>query len=93
MCGYFSGLSSPSVTEMITTLALLAEVEQRRADQVADVLDEEPAIPASGRSACERPLQHGGVEMAAGAGVDLDRTGAGAADPLGVERRSPGRPR
>ena len=71
MCGYFSGLSSPSVTEMTTTLARLAQVEQRRADQVADVLDEHHADPAAGASAVQRPAHHVGVEVAAGAGVDL----------------------
>ena len=57
MCGYFSGLSSPSVTEIDHHLAALAEVEERRADQVADVLDEQQRCraPGAGRRAPGRP--------------------------------------
>ena len=86
MCGYFSGLSSPSVTEMTTTLRVLADVEERRADQVADVLDEQQRARRAGRASRSARLHHRGVEVAAGAGVDLDGAGAGARDPVGVER-------
>src|SRR5712664_2802201 len=41
MWGYFSGLSSPSVTEAITTLGPSPRSKERGAHQVADVLDEE----------------------------------------------------
>lgn len=37
--GYLSGLSSPSVIDIITTPRALAQVEQRGADKVADILD------------------------------------------------------
>ena len=79
MCGYFSGLSSPSVTEMTTTLRCLAEVEQRRADQVADVLDEQE-LPSSGCSALE------------GAGAPWSASRWQPAPVLTWTARAPGRP-
>ena len=85
MCGYFSGLSSPSVTEMTTTLRVLAEVEQGRADEVADVLDEHARCRPRARASRARWATIVGVEVAAGAGVDLHGAGARPADPLGVE--------
>jgi hypothetical protein len=39
--GYLIGLSSPSATDSATTLTWLAEVVNRRADEIADVLDEQ----------------------------------------------------
>ena len=65
--------------------AVLAHVEQRRADQVADVLDEQQR-PLARVQRAERPLDHRGVEVAAGTGVDLDGVGAGAGDALGIGR-------
>ena len=85
MSGYLSGLSSPSVTESTTTLSRLAEVEGGRADEVADVLDEQHAA-RRGRQRLERVADHVRVEMAALAGVDLDRRRAGGADPLRIVR-------
>ena len=84
MCGYFSGLSSPSVTEITTTLAVLADVEQRRADQVADVLHEQQRALRR-VELVQRAVHHLRVEVAARAGVDLHGPGAGAPDPVGVE--------
>jgi hypothetical protein len=37
MCGYLSGLSSPSVTERMATFACSAQVEQSWTDQIADL--------------------------------------------------------
>ncbi|OIQ98697.1 hypothetical protein GALL_191970 [mine drainage metagenome] len=61
----------------------LAQIEGRRTDQVADVLDHQQRAPGELQS-LQRPADHLRVEMAAAAGVDLDRAGAGGADPLGV---------
>ena len=47
MCGYFSGLSVPSVTEITTTFAALAEIEQCRADEISDILDEYNKVPGA----------------------------------------------
>jgi len=64
----------------------LAEVEARRAHEIADVLDHEDCT-------CRRyePVDsladHVGVEVTALAGVDLDSARAGRADPIGVVAR------
>ena len=92
MCGYFSGLSSPSVTERITDLGALAEIEQRRADEIADVLDHDDGA-GGGPQFLQPARDHVGFEMASRPGVDLHRRGARGADALAVDRRSPGRPR
>ena len=64
----------------------LAQIEGRRADQVADVLDEQDA--ALGRvQVFERMPDHVRVEMAALAGVDLDCRNARRPDAVGVVGR------
>ncbi len=64
-------------------LVRLAEVERGRADEIADVLDEEHRL--LGRlQPLERAFHHARVEVAALAGVDLQRGRAGRADALGV---------
>ena len=83
MSGYFwSGLSSPSVTDRMATL-VLAEVEGCRADEVADVLDQEQrfVLRLQGAAWRGRPCT---VEVAALAGIDLRGRHAGGADALGV---------
>ena len=61
----------------------LAQVEERRADEVADVLDEDDrAGPRVERP--ERLGDHRGVEVAAGPGVDLHGRRARGLDPAGV---------
>ena len=85
MYGYFSGLSVALGDRDDHHLGALAEVEQRRADQVADVLDEHQRAVRRVELG-QRRAHHLGVEVTAGAGVDLDHRAAGAADPLGVER-------
>ena len=65
---------------------LLAQVEQGRADQVADVLDHDQR-PA-GRVEQAQPLGHHlGVEVTACPGVDLHHLAARGADAPGVQRR------
>ena len=97
-------------------LGVFAQIPQRRADEVADVLDEQQRIGGAywwcpwscvvlvvmmvvmamvcvgrcNRGKTARPPW--GVEVAALAGVDLDRAGAGGADAVGVGW-SAGRPR
>lgn len=66
-------------------LVCLAQVEGGGTDEVADTLDEEK--PArSQRQMIERVTHHMRVEMAAFAGIDLDRRRAGGADALGIVR-------
>ena len=60
-----------------------AEVEQRRADEVPDVLDDDDR-PRVGIELGERPGHHCGIEVAARASIDLDCARTGGADPLGV---------
>ncbi len=43
ICGYLSGLSSPSVTERTATLCR-SRIEAGRADQIADVFDKQNAV-------------------------------------------------
>ena len=63
----------------------LAEIERRRAHEIADVLDEKHRI-VFGLKTLQRALDHAGVEMAALAGIDLQCARAGRADPVGVVR-------
>src|SRR5258708_8050897 len=62
------------------------QIEERGADQVADVLDEEQR-PRGRLQHMEPARQHLGVEVAAAAGVDLHGARAGGADALGVAQR------
>ncbi len=64
-------------------LVALTEIEAGRADQIADVLDKHNAAVVQ-RQALHRIMDHLCVQVTAFAGVDLDRRGAGGADPLGV---------
>jgi hypothetical protein len=83
MFGYLSGLSSPSVTERITTLC--ASPRSNSAGQTRL-----PTFSISSRPPCVQvePLEgvadHVRVEVAALAGVHLDGLRAGGADALGV---------
>ena len=62
---------------------MLAEVEQGRADQVADVLHEEQR--AVGRRKClDGALHHAGVQMAPSTGVHLDGARSGPLDAFRV---------
>ena len=56
-----------------------AKVEPGRADEIADVLDEDDR-PFGGGEMLDRMPDHMGIEMTALAGVDLDGGGAGGAD-------------
>ena len=85
MCGYLIGLSSPSVTETHHDLGELAQVEEGRADQVADVFDHHQRFLGGIELPSARSHQSS-VEMAAGAGVDLHDPRAGGMDALGVAR-------
>jgi len=67
-------------------LAALAEVEQRRADQVTDVLHEHQG------ARCRIQLvqcvpHHRGIQVAAGPGVDLHHVTPRTPDPIRVQRR------
>ena len=64
-------------------LVRLAEVERRRTDQIADVLDEQEASRLW-IEPLERMRHHVRVEMAALSGIDLHRAHSGCADALGV---------
>ena len=64
-------------------LGALAEIEHRRADEIADILDHHHR--ARGGLQLHQPARHHvGLEMAAGAGVDLHDRRAGGADALPV---------
>ncbi len=65
--------------------APLPQVEQRRAHEVAHVLDHHHR-PGGGRQLGEAARHHLGVEVAAGARVDLHRRRPGGADALAVVR-------
>jgi hypothetical protein len=67
-------------------LGAFAQIEQRRADQIADVFDHQHGL---GRRVELRqpPRQHVGFEVATGARIDLDRGGAGGANTLGIVQR------
>jgi hydrogenase expression/formation protein HypE len=71
MCGYLSGLSSPSVVEAMTTRAPLAEIEQRRADQVAHVLHERGGAERRGQLAAALGPSIRASRWQPGPGVDL----------------------
>ena len=73
-------------------LVRLAEVEGGRADQVADILDEQQAARRGGELV-ERMADHVGVEMAALAGVDLHGGGRRWRGCARHRRWSAGRPR
>jgi len=75
----------PWSTAAAVDLGLLADVEQRRADQVADILDEQQGS-GLGVQSVDGPLHHRGVQVTARPDVHLDRAGSRAPDPLGVER-------
>ena len=85
MCGYFSGLSVPSVTEASTTRA--ASPRSNRAGQTRlptfSMTTTEPRRRVQG---AQRAADHGRVEVAARAGVDLDHLAARGADAVGVQR-------
>ena len=87
--GYFSGLSSPSVTEQTITRASSPISKLGRADEVADVLDDSRSISSSG-SARDRRADHVRVEVAlaaeAGVGVELGDRHVQAGEAVGVQR-------
>ena len=64
-------------------LGSLTEIEERGADQVADVLDEDDRARLR-LELGQRARHHLRVEVATGAGVDLHGARAGRADPVGV---------
>ena len=64
-------------------LGPLAEIEQCRAYQVADVLDQDNGT-GQRLELLHAARQHVRLQMAAGTGVDLDHRAAGGADALGV---------
>ena len=70
MCGYLSGLSSPSVTEAITTRALSPRSKSAGHTRLP-TFSMNRSAPPRGCSCVEAAADHGGVEVAAGAGVDL----------------------
>ena len=67
-------------------MAGLAQIECRRTDEIADVLDEQDTAGLAIQSVIG--LAHRvGVEMTAAPGIDLHRLRTGLANPLGVVRR------
>ena len=84
MWGYLIGLSSPSVTDAMTTLDSLAQVEQAPGRRGCPRF--RSGRPNSiGGSSCSQALgQHDGVQVAARAGIDLDDAAAGRPDAFGV---------
>ena len=73
-------------------LVRFPKIEARRADEVADILDEQEAAGLS-PDVVERGANHAGFEVATLAGVDLNRASAGGPDALGVIVGLLGRPR
>ena len=83
MSGYLSGLSSPSVTENTTTLC--ASPRSNAAGQTRlPTFSMNSALPGTGPSVSTAWRDHMRVEMAALAGVDLQRRRAGRPNALGV---------
>ena len=80
MLGYFSGLSLGDRGD--DHLVCLAQVETRRADQVADVLDEQHTVVDV--QFAEGPVDHFCVQVAALAGIHLQGGNAGGADTIRV---------
>ena len=65
-------------------LGVLTDIEQRWADQVADVLDEEPGSRL--RIQClDRLLDHRCIEVASGSGIHLNCAGASPPDAVTVK--------
>ena len=86
MCGYLSGLSAPSVTEMTTTL--LCSPRSNSAGQTRLPTFSMNSSDSGLRVECvQGAAHHVGVEVAARSGVDLHGARAGGADSLGVEQR------
>ena len=86
MCGYFSGLSVPSVTEMTTTL--LCSPRSKSAGQTRfPTFSMNSKESLSGAQGVKSTFDHLGVEVATRAGVDLHRARPGGGDPVGVEQR------
>ena len=87
--GYLSGLSSPSVTEHDHHARVLADAELGRADEVADVLDDQQ-VDLVERQRRDRRADHVRVEVAlaaeAGVGVELDHGHVQAGEAIGVQR-------
>ena len=81
--GYFSGLSSPSVTDERDHVDGLAEVVDGGADEVADVLDEQIVELAPGK-VVQRVVDHLGVEVTGRSGRDRLAPNARGPQPLGV---------
>ena len=85
MCGYLSGLSSPSVTEKIATLA--RSPKSNKAGQTRlPIFSINTTEPGGGLQLGEPARDHQRIEMAAGAGVDLHDRRTGGADALAVVR-------
>ena len=96
MSGYLSGLSSPSATERDHRAGVLAHPELGRADQVADVLDQEQVDLVEGERR-QRRAHHVGVQVALaaepGVGVELGDRHVQSGEPVGVEACPARRPR
>ena len=83
MGGYFSGLSSPSVTDSSTTRRSSPKSYCGGTDEIADVLDDEE-IQAGQVQLLQSAGHHVRFEMADRAGGDLHHRRAGLAQALGV---------
>src|SRR5215468_1526561 len=70
ICGYFSGFVRSIGDRHDDDPAALPQVEQRRTDQVADVLDEQYR-PLCRLEHPQRAGQHPGIQVAPGPGIDL----------------------
>src|SRR5579883_1772898 len=64
-------------------LGLFAEIEQRRTDEIADVLDHEDGVRL-GLEHTNRALEHLGLEVASAAGIDLHRPRPRGPNPLRI---------
>ena len=61
----------------------LAQIEERRANQVADVFDKQQRVRRGSKTLKSAP-QHIGFQMTASAGIDLHRLAAGGANAFGI---------
>ena len=66
-------------------LGRLAQIEHGRTDQITHVLDQKQGV-IDQLQAMEGPVDHLGIQVAAGPGVDLDHRGAGTFDPLCIQQ-------
>lgn len=83
MSGYLMGLSSPSVTLIITTRSFSPKVEHGRTNQVAYIFYKEDRI-FGGFHALYGMQDHMGIQVTAFAGINLGHFGSCGMNPVRI---------